>query len=123
MKRRRRRRRSGINLIEIMVSLVIMGVIASAVAVGVIRQLRKAREHTTLTRARTIQSAVTGYLAEFGDKCPDVDDLLERELIERTTDHRDAWGRPFTIECEGNTTHVHSMGDDGVRNTEDDIGF
>ena len=35
----------------------------------------------------------------------------------------DAWGNPFTLECEGNTVHVHSPGPDEILGNEDDLGF
>jgi general secretion pathway protein G len=120
---KRNRRREGMTLIEIMVVLLIMSAIASAVGFAVISNLRKAHERETATRARTIQTAVIAYVAEKPAECPTMQDLLQDEILDKTTDHRDAWGHAFTIECDGSTAHVRSSGQDGQMGTGDDIGF
>lgn len=120
---KRRRRRAGMTLIEILVVLVIMGAIASAVGFSVLKSLDQSRIQNTKTRARTMQAAVVGYKLEHAADCPDVDDLQQADILDSTTDHNDAWGRAFTIECEASTIHVWSAGPDGALGTADDIGF
>lgn len=119
----KRRRRAGMTLIEILVVLVIMSAIASAVGFAVVKNLERSRIQDTKTRARTIQAAVAAYLMDNIGKCPNVDDLVRADILDSTTDHRDAWGRPFVIECEGTTIHVKSTGSDGQPGTVDDLGF
>lgn len=120
---KRRRRRAGVTLIEIMVVLVIMSLIASAVGVTVVKMIERARIDTTKTRARSIQQAVITYLFDNPNSCPDVDTLLKANVIDRTTDPRDGWSRAFSVECEGTTIHVRSAGSDGEFGSEDDLGF
>ena len=110
-------------LIEIMVVLVIMTMIAGATALGVMNSFTTARKRETETRARTLQSAATAYLLEGGDGCPDAEALQRANVIDRTTQVTDAWGRPYTIECEDAAVHVHSAGPDETPGTDDDIGF
>lgn len=111
------------NLIEILVVLVIMGAIASAVAMSVLKSLERSRIQNTTTRARTIQSAAVAYKLDHAAECPEIADLQQEDILDSTTDQNDAWGRTFTIECKGSTIHVTSAGPDGAQGTEDDIGF
>jgi len=120
---RSRKRRAGMTLIEILVVLVIMGAIASAIGVSVLKALENARIQNTKTRARTLQGAVIAYRMEHPSVCPDLDDLVKADVVDTTTDHNDGWGRPFSIECEATSVHVWSAGSDGERETQDDIGF
>lgn len=108
-------------LLEIMVVVMIMAAIASAVAVSVMKAWRDAQNRNTLSRARTIQSAAATYVMDRGH-CPSMEDL-EAGHLDPTTEHTDAWGRAFAIECDDLVIHVRSAGADGQSNTEDDIGF
>ena len=121
--KRRRLRREGMTLIEILVVLVIMAAMASAVGYAMISYIDSAHKRESETRARTLQSASIAYLLESPGECPSVDDLLERDIIDKTTNHKDGWGRPFSIDCEGSTVHVRSGGKDGELGTSDDVGF
>ena len=119
----RRKRREGMTLIEIMVVLVIMSAIASLVGFAVVRNLKTSRIHEAEAGTRIVQGAVTQYFFEHAGDCPVVDDLLKAEFLDRTTKTKDPWDHDYIIECEGNTVHVHSNGEDGQSGTEDDIGF
>jgi general secretion pathway protein G len=110
-------------LIEILVVLVIMGAIASAVGFSVMKSLERSRVQDTKTRARTIQSGAVAYQMDHPGECPEIADLLGADILDKTTDHDDGWGRPFAIDCEGTTVHVWSRGSDGQQGTEDDVGF
>lgn len=110
-------------LIEIMVVLVIMTMIAGAAAIGVMNSFATARKRETETRARTLQSAATAYLLDGGEGCPDPEALIRANVIDRTTQHTDAWGNAYLIECEETAVHVHSPGPDEALGTDDDIGF
>lgn len=123
MERRRCRRRAGMTLVEMLVVLVIMGAIASAVGLSVLQSLEKSRVQDTKTRARTIQSGAVAYQMDHPADCPEMLDLVKADILDRTTDHNDGWGRPFTIVCDSTTIHVWSRGHDGEQGTEDDVGF
>jgi type II secretory pathway pseudopilin PulG len=123
MQRRRQRRREGTTLIELMVVLVIMAAMAAAVAMGVMNSWTTAKKHDTESRARTLQSAVTAYLLDHGGECPSVEDLDRANILDQTTEHTDAWDRPFKIDCEEEAVHIHSPGPDGTLGNEDDLGF
>jgi general secretion pathway protein G len=120
---KRKRSRAGMTLIEIMVVLVIMSAIASAVGFAVVAKLRQARKHDASSRARTIQSGAVAYIMERPGDCPGVSDLLKADILDRTTNSKDPWEHDYLIECDGNTVHVRSSGEDGQPGTEDDVGF
>jgi len=121
--KRNRLSRAGMTLIEILVVLVIMGGIASAVGLSVLKSLDQSRVRDTETRARTLQTASVAYLMDHPGQCPSVEDLEDSDILDPTTDHNDGWGRAFTIECEASIIHVHSRGPDGEQETDDDVGF
>ena len=113
-------RHEAMTLLEIMVVIVIMSLLATAVAVSVLKSLEDSRTRDTNIRARTIQTVATAYVMDEGD-CPTIGDLENR--LDPTTEHTDAWGGAFVIECDGNVIHVRSAGADGQPRTEDDLGF
>ena len=120
---RRNRREQGMTLIEVMVVMVIMAVLAGAASIGVMKSWNTSKMNYTQTRARTIQAAATAYILQEDGECPSVDDLARADVLDRTTDHKDGWGNPFSIDCDESTVHVHSAGADETLGNEDDIGF
>jgi hypothetical protein len=65
---------------------------------------------------RVVQSAVILWSVENAG-CPSLD-ALALDPAART---RDAWGRPFVIDCSGEWPTVFSVGPDGRPGTGDDI--
>ncbi len=119
---RRRRRREGMTLVEIMIVVIIMALIATAVGVAVLPQLRRAREDQTRSDAQQVQSAAVLYFGQQPSAdCPTVADLMEEGLLDRSRRTTDAWDHDFVIECEGDDIWVLSAGADGQMGTEDDI--
>lgn len=121
--RRRRARNAGFSLIEIMVVLAIVGALASAVGIAVIKHLRESRIRDAKVRARTIQDAATNHLMGTTGDCPTVAELLADGELDATKDSTDPWGNDFTIECEDTAIHVHSPGPDEQPGTDDEVGF
>lgn len=122
--KKRRRRRAGMTLVEVMAVLIIMAIIASAIGISVMKAMSDANKRATATDARAIQGAATQYVLENPrDGCPDVHDLMENGTLDPTRDNTDAWGNEFLIECDANAIHVKSAGEDGQFGTDDDIGF
>ena len=120
--RRKRRKRAGMTLVEIMIVVIIMALIATAVSIAVLPQLERTRVNSTRSDAQSVQSAAVLYLSqEPGAGCPTVAELVEAGVLDRTRRVTDAWDREFTIECEGTDIYVISSGSDGQMGTEDDI--
>lgn len=111
---RRHLRQEGMTLVEIMIVVIIMALIATGVAVAVLPQLDSAKEDTTRTRAATIRSAATLYVAQSrGGGCPTVDELGDEGYLQDGTDTTDGWGNEYTIRCEGSDIVVVSDRFDG----------
>ncbi len=120
---RRRRGQEGMTLVEIMIVVIIMALIATGVAVAVLPQLESAKEDTTRTRAATIRSAATLYVAQSpGSDCPSVDELDEEGYLQDGTDTTDGWGNEYTIRCEGGDVTVVSDRFDGENILEEGAG-
>jgi type II secretory pathway pseudopilin PulG len=110
-------------LVEIMIVVIIMALIATGVAVAVLPQLESAKEDTTRTRAATIRSAATLYIAQSpGSDCPSVDELEEEGYLQDGTDTTDGWGNEYTIQCEGGDVTVVSDRFDGENILEEGAG-
>jgi general secretion pathway protein G len=121
-KARRRQKRAGMTLVEIMIVVVIMALITTAVAVAVIPALNRSRVTQTRSDAMTVQSAVTLYFGQDpGADCPSVADLVEAGVLNRSARTTDAWDREFSVECQGEDIIVTSAGPDGQMGSEDDI--
>ena len=111
---RRRRGEEGMTLVEIMIVVIIMALIATGVAVAVLPQLDSAKADTTRTRAATIRSAATLYVAQTpGSECPSVDELQDEGYLQDGTDTTDGWGNEYTIRCERGDVTVVSDRFDG----------
>ncbi len=107
-------RQRGMTLIEIMVVVIIMAIIATGVAVGVMPQLEKARIKAARTDSSALRSAVQLYLAENKGQCPSVEELKSEKYIDKGKRTTDPWDNEFVINCiDGDDPEVYSVGPDG----------
>jgi general secretion pathway protein G len=116
-----RRARAGMTLIEIMVVVIIMGLIASAVGIGVFNALKKAKVKQTEQAIDVIRSAVRLYDNDHPGQCPTIDQLRADGTLDSSKSANDSWGHQFRINCEGGDVAVTSDGPDGHQGTDDDI--
>ena len=77
----RRRAQRGMTLIEIMIVVVIMGLIASAVGIGVFNQAKKAKEQTAQQEVRAIEHAVQLWQQDHPSGCPTVAQQIGRAHV------------------------------------------
>jgi general secretion pathway protein G len=116
----RRRQSRGVTLIEVMVVVVILGMIASAVALAVFPQHLKAQIRMTRIAATTMRSAASAWRMENpGDTCPTPQRLRDDQLIDSASKLTDSWDTPFRIECRESETLVISLGPDRKEGTDD----
>lgn len=118
---KRRARRAGMTLMEIMIVLVIVGMLATGVGVALMPQLEKAREKDTAKAVQVVKSAVNMYKLDNPRGCPDMAELVRAKYIDGSKSSVDAWGNEFVIQCERGEVNVVSPGPDGQPGTEDDI--
>lgn len=93
-------RRSGFSLVEMMVVIVIMGMLATAVAVGVRRYLDNGRKATVQMELRKLHDAVTQFEAETGKLPQSLDELVnpaDGSAGFVTGDVRDPWKNPYLL--------------------------
>ena len=103
----------GFTIMEIMVVIIIIGMIATGVSIGVFHQLEKARDKDAKTGACTIRSAVQLFMAENPRKCPTIEDLKSGKYIDTKKKSADPWNQPYIIDCSGDDPDVYSKGEDG----------
>ena len=111
----------GFSLLEVMVVLVIIGLVAGLVTVGVTSRLSKAKRKTAEIEIRTLMEEVGLYFVEHG-KYPTTDQGLETALAEATGDSdaligvpRDPWGNAYDYTSPGLNAafEIVSFGADG----------
>ena len=92
----------GMTLIEIMVVITIIGMVAAAVAVAVIPQLREARVQQAKTDIMTIKNAADLFYNKYSHY-PSTDQGIAALVSERFLDHSptDPWGRPYIYRYPG----------------------
>ena len=108
---RRRTARGGFSLVEVMVVVVIIGMLAGAVAVGVKSYMSSARVNRARSDIATIVDAVESYALENG--YPGNDRGLEVLPLKNRTD---PWGRPYQYNNPGQENQpfeVFTFGADG----------
>ena len=132
MKTRRRRAERGMTLIEIMVVLVIIGLIASAVAVNVVGRLGEAKVKQAETDVRSIASQGVDAFKVMRGRYPTTEQGLQALItkpstepipnnwkqggyLERSSVPRDPWGQPYQYLNPGlrGEIDVFSFGADG----------
>jgi general secretion pathway protein G len=111
----------GMTLIEIMIVVVIMGLIASAVGIGVFNQAKKAREQTAQQEVRAIEHAVQLWQQDHPSGCPTVAQLQADRVLDNHTRSKDPWDNDYSVSCENGDVTVRSKGPDGQEGTDDDI--
>lgn len=107
----RARRSRGFSLIEIMVVVVIMGMLAGAVAVGVNQYMDTAKTNRAKSDIATIVDAIEAYNLTKG-KYPTSNEGLEPLPLKND---RDPWGRPYGYNNPGQDEpfEVYTLGADG----------
>ena len=124
--KRRRNRRSGFTLVELLLVVCILGILAAVVIPNVIGHDEEARRQVTRTSIAAIEQAVQIFAMRHNGKLPD---SLE-ELTVGTDDApgllkegalADSWGTPFQYTKTGKKFKVVSAGPDGEIGTEDDL--
>jgi prepilin-type N-terminal cleavage/methylation domain-containing protein len=110
-----------VTLIEVMVVVVILGMIASAVAIGLFPIHLKAQIKMAHIGAATMRTAASAWRMENGaGTCPTPERLRADQLLDSGSKLTDPWGTPFKITCRDGETIVSSLGPDR-KESDDDV--
>lgn len=120
--RARKRRRTGMSLIEVIVVIAIMGLLMAAVAVAVVPVMKRAREDRARADLHTLKTSLKSYYLRFG-KYPDtaagLGALVKAQIVERTP--TDPWHHEYVYLHERGEPQVWSSGEDEQSGTDDDV--
>jgi general secretion pathway protein G len=115
----------GMTLIEIMVVIAIIGIVMTAVGVGVVPQLNKARIKAAAAQLNTIENALVTYTLDA--ETPNSLEALTKGAgaVLKVKQLKDPWGVPFvyTYPSQDNEREydICSNGPDKKPSTDDDI--
>lgn len=130
-KREKEHKRRGMTLIEIMVVVAILGLLATAITMGVMGQLDDAKVQTAQLKANEIAKAMDLYKIRNGNYPSNgegVNALVNPPKGQPLFDElpTDPWDNPFNYSNPGthNTRRIDvwSNGPDGETGTADDVG-
>ena len=120
MQKSRRSAIQGFSLLEVMVVIVIIGMLAGVVTVGVMGQLSKARITTAKAQIQELSKAVEFYKMDYGSYPSSSQGLkiLTTATPKGSKDPfirqlpADPWGNPFRYKSTGSTYDIFSYGAD-----------
>ena len=111
-------------LIEIMVVIVIIGVMGSALAVGVFGMLGDAKTDTGRAQINTMGSVIEAHEARHGEYPESLESLTEGKRAKlKKANLKDPWKQDIIYRAEGDGFSLCSGGDDKKTGTEDDICY
>lgn len=114
----------GMTLIEIMVVIVIIGILGSALAVGVFGMLGDARIDTCRAQINTVGAVIEAYEAKMGEYPDSLESLTEGKRAKlKKGNLKDPWKQDLMYRAEGDGFSLCSTGDDKKSGTEDDICY
>jgi len=136
-KERKKHRRYGFTMVELMAMLIIIGLLATLVVTKVATKIDQARETTTKANLKALAAAVNQFrmdTARFPTEDEGLLALIEQPsdveiwepggYLETTEIPKDGWGNEFIFELypeSGKQFVIRSSGPDGEQGTEDDL--
>jgi general secretion pathway protein G len=129
--KRRRLALRGFSLIEMMIVLALIGLIMAGIGIYVMNSLAKGQVSAARSQAYEISKQLDLYRLEFGhypSGSEGFDALVSPPRGEPYMDKVpvDPWGNEFMYIYPGEKNRkkpdIRSKGDDGIENTEDDVG-
>lgn len=114
----------GMTLIEIMVVIVIIGILGSALAVGVFGMLGDAKIDTARAQVNTVGAVIEAHEARHGEYPDSLESLTEGKRAKlKKSNLKDPWKQDLIYRAEGDGFSLCSSGDDKKSGTEDDICY
>ena len=131
-RQRRRTRRSGFTLIEVLLVLVILVILGSLATVSYFGAQQQALENQAKVQAGNLDGAIKLYQLNMNKPPAELEALITQPsddqnnrwkgpYWEDATIPLDPWDNEYQYEVSGATYKIWSMGPDGASGTEDDI--
>jgi general secretion pathway protein G len=120
---RSRRWQHGLTLVELIVVITLVGLLAAAIAVGVMKTFNDGRVKTAAIACDHLRTAAQAHFVNSPEEsdCPTPAKMQEARELDAAMSLRDPWGMPYSIECQSDEVIAISAGPDRAFGTEDDI--
>ena len=118
------RNQRGMTLIEIMVVIAILGILATAVGIGVVSYLKRSKVGIAQAHVEEVSNALTAYLATEGEYPNSLDDLTSgRNPLLKEKNLKDPWKQELVYQLGGGDGDYElcSKGPDRKQGTDDDV--
>jgi general secretion pathway protein G len=89
----------GFTLVELIVVCTIIGVLATLAITLWPKYVNQAKETRAMSEIRTIETAITGYMSDHGDRPAGLSDIKYDTL-------KDPWNHPYIYEAAGSRLNV-----------------
>ena len=112
----------GLTLVELVIVITIIGVLTSAIAVGVLKAQKTANIGAAKTACNTVRQATMQWNAVHpGGDCPTVDILKHDKDLDTGFNVKDPWGTPYRLTCDTEEITCVSLGPDKKEGNDDII--
>lgn len=123
LRARRRRGSRGVTLVEILIVLAIVGLIAGGIAVYAVPKFQKAQVDNTRNSEKALHAVAESWRTNHANDCPTAQRLKDEKELSASSEINDAWGMPYKIQCDDESTTIVSSGPDKKEGSQDDIRF
>lgn len=118
----RRAASRGLTLVELVITITLIGVLTAAISIGVIGAQKKANVSAAKTACSTARQATMQWKAVHPtEDCPTTEQLKADKDLDTGFNLKDPWGSPYKLACDSDEITCTSAGPDRKEGTDDDI--
>ena len=115
--------RAGFTLVELLVVVAIIGILGTIAVQNVVGHIASTRITTAEQGVVALQEACTSYYIKNKKMPSSLEQLVEGDdpILDSDKGLYDPWDNKYEMEVKGKRVVIISLGEDGVKGTEDDI--
>ena len=115
--------KAGFTLVELLVVVAILGILGTIAVQNVVGHIAKTRVTAAEQGVQSLHEACTTYYIQNKKMPTSLDQLTEGDepILESDKGLYDPWDNKYEMEVKGKRVVIVSLGEDGVKGTEDDI--